>query len=262
MKKFFGKRKLNILFSAAAILFMWLVWIIAAYAVGNQLLVPKFSQTMSEFFGLFADGSFWIALTFTLLRTLIAFIISFILAAVCASAAALSDGARAALRPIVGFVRILPTLAVILLILRWTAGDRNIAPVIVTFLVLFPMIYAQLLASIDGIDGGLKEMAKVYKLSAREKLFSIYIPAVLPNTLSQTGANISLGLKIMISAEVLAFTLQGLGGKMQLANSGGYVATLAALTLMAVIFGLIIDVSISQLVRITDKWNKREELDD
>ena len=49
---------------------------------------------------------------------------------------------------------------------------------------------------------------------------------------------------------------------MQLANSGGYVATLAALTLMAVIFGLIIDVSISQLVRITDKWNKGEGLDD
>ena len=262
MKKFFAERKLNIICSIAAIVFMWLVWIAAYFAVGNKMLVPGFGETMSSFFALFSDGSFWLALLFTLLRTLAAFALSFVAAALCACAAALSKGVRAALKPIIAFVRILPTLAVILLILRWTAGDKNVAPIIVTFLVLFPMIYAQLLASVDGIDTGLKEMAKVYSLSSRDRLFYIYLPAVLPNTLAQTGANISLGLKVMISAEVLAFTLRGLGGRMQYANAGGYVAELAALTLVTVIFGLIIDISVSQLTKITDKWTKKEGIND
>ncbi len=258
MKKFFLSRKLNIVYSLIAVVLMWVVWIIAFYAVGNRLLVPSYTETFKEMWLCFKSVEFWVALGSTFLRTIISFLISFALAGVCAALACLCVPLRAALRPVVAFVRILPTLAIILLILRWTENNKNIAPVIVAVLVLFPMIYAQIMAAADGVDGGLKDFVKVYGIKKHVALFKIYLPAICPNVLAQTGANVSLGLKIMVSGEVLAFTLKGLGGLMQSANISAMIARLAALTLIAVAAGIIMDLMFSQLVRITYKWNKRD----
>lgn len=258
MKKFFKSRKLNIIYSAIAILLMWLVWIIAYKTVGNSLIVPSFGDSMSEFFGLFKNSDFWTGLFHTLKRTLISFLISFALALICSIVAATGRGARAFLKPIIGFIRILPTLATILLILRWTEGDKNVAPIIVTVLVLFPMIFAQFIAAVDGVDDGIRQMIKVYGVPKTTAVFKIYLPLISPNILAQSGANVSLGLKIMVSAEVIANTLKGLGGMMQYAYGGAQIAQLAALTLFTVIFGLIIDIALSQLVRLTYKWSRKE----
>lgn len=255
MKRFFKGRIKNILYSAAAIILMWLTWLVAYYAAGNSLLVPSIGDTVKEFFGFFAQGEFWLALLNTFWRTLAAFLVSFVLGALFAALAQISSGVRAALKPLMAFVRILPTLAALLLILKWVEGDKNLAPIIVTFLVLFPMIYAQVCAAADGISGDIKQMAALYRIPVRERVFKIYLPMVLPNVLSQTGANFSLGIKIMISAEVLAFTSRGLGGMMQYANIAGYTARLAALTVAAVILGLIVEIALSQLTRITKKWD-------
>ena len=153
-------------------------------------------------------------------------------------------------------LRTLPTLAVILLLLIWTTP--KVAPVIVPVLVLFPMIYSQITAAVSGIDEGLKEMADVYHISKRDRLFKIYLPCASPNVLSQTGANISLGLKIMISAEVLASTYQSLGNLMQTARLYLDTPRLAALTAAAILIGFIVDIAFSQLARITYKWSRKE----
>lgn len=258
IKKFFTQRKLNIIFSLLAVIFMWLIWIVAYYVTGNKLIVPAFSDTAQSFFNYLISGEFWSALLNTFLRTLLSFIISFILATACAVLAKLNRCAKAFLNPVIVFVRTLPTLAVILIILKLTSNNRSFSPVIVTILVLFPMIFSQMLAAADGIDSGLVEMAKVYKIGKRDRLFKIYLPLVAPNIISQTGANISLGLKIMISAEVLANTVDGLGGMMQFNSIAAEVANLAALTLAAVAIGLIIEFSISFISRFACRWNKKE----
>ncbi len=131
-------------------------------------------------------------------------------------------------------------------------------PLIVTALVLFPIMYSQLTAAAFGIDQGLLEMAEVYRLPKKVKLFKIYLPLVSPNILSQTGPNVSLGIKIMISAEVLANTYKSLGGLMQEARLYVEMPRLAALTLAAVAAGFIFDIALSQLERVTFKWSRKE----
>ena len=90
------------------------------------------------------------------------------------------------------------------------------------------------------------------------KLFKIYLPLVSPNILSQTGPNVSLGIKIRISAEVLANTYKSLGGLMQEARLYVEMPRLAALTLAAVAAGFIFDIALSQLERVTFKWSRKE----
>lgn len=233
---------------------MWVFWLVAYYGVGNSLIVPSFSETVESFWRYLGSGEFWVAVGNSLLRTFLAFAISFLLAAAFTGFGLLGSWCKALIKPITVIIRTLPTMAVILIIFKITYGNRTLSPVIVTVLVLFPMIYSQLTAAVEGIDGGIKEMADVYGVSKRERLFKIYLPLVSPAVFSQTGANISLGLKVMISSEVLVNTARGLGGMMQTSSGAGEVACLAALTLAAVILGLIIEFAFSQLKRINKKW--------
>lgn len=254
VKKFFKERKLNIICGAVSFVLMWLVWIIAYYSVKNDYIIPSFTDTFAAFFNYFADGAFWAAFFMTLLRTVEAFAISFVLAAACAALSAVSKIFKALLKPVVALLRTLPTLAVILLLLVWT--NARVAPVIVAILVLFPMIYAQFNAAIEGLDSGLWEMAEVYGVTRRDRLFKMCLPQISPAVFSQTGANVSLGLKLMVSAEVLASTFKSLGGMMQEARAFVEMPRLAALTVAAVLLGLALDIAFSQLKRLNGKWYK------
>lgn len=254
MKSFLIKRKTAIICTVASVILMALVWVIAYYCVGNDYIVPSFSQTMVTFFKLFAEAEFWIAFLNTFLRTLIAAAVSFVLGAVTASLSVLSKTFAALIKPVMVLLRTVPTLAVILILLIWT--NPKVAPIVVTVLVLFPMVNSQITAAVGGIDRGIIEMAQTYGVSKRDRLFKIYLPLTAPNILAQTGANISLGIKIMISAEVLSNTFKSLGGLMQNARLYLEMPKLAALTLVAVFLGLIIDVVFTQTERITKRWNK------
>ena len=101
-------------------------------------------------------------------------------------------------------------------------------------------------------------MAEVYNINRREKLTKIYLPLISPNILSQSGADISLGIKVMISAEVLAGTYKSLGGLMQNARAYIDMPQLAALTIIAVMTGLLIDLCFSLIEKVTFRWSKRE----
>jgi len=255
VKKFFTPKKLNILASVTAIALMWLVWIIVAAAVKNEYLVPPFGESVKQFFTLFGTAFFWKAFGATLLRTLIAFAVSFICAAGCAALSVTFKPFSAFMRPVVAVFRSLPTMAILLIIFTATHSS-SITPVIVAFLVLFPVCYGQLTSSIAGVDGELIEMAKVYKVKRFQVLTRIYLMRIAPQTVIETGANLSFGIKLIISAEVMASTYTALGGMMGEAAIYS-LPRLAALTLFAVIFGIAVELVFALISRLAFPWARR-----
>ena len=259
IKKYLSKRKFNIILSVSAFLLMWIIWLIVYYSVKNDYVIPSIRDTAESFFKCLANASFWLAFLHTVMRTVLSFVISFTVSVALVAVGAVFKPFNSFIKPFMAVFRTVPTLAVVLILLFWTTP--TVAPVIVTVLVLLPMIYSQLTASVDGIDASLLEMAKVYNISKRERLTRIYLPQISPAVLSQSGANISLGIKITISAEVLAGTYRSLGGLMQNARFYIDMPRLAALTVIAVLLGLLIELCFSLAERITFKWNKRENND-
>ena len=232
---------------------MWLAWVIACRIQGNEYVVPSFTDSMKEAAALLADSTFWQAFGNTLLRTAEAFALSFVLAAALSAVAAVSAKFAAFMRPIMAALRTIPTMAIILILLLWTTP--LIAPVIVALLVTFPLVYAQFSAAFGGIDKGLVQMAKLYGVPRRERLFKIYIPAVLPNVIAQAGAAFSLTLKIMVSAEVMSRTYMSIGGLMQDARNYLQISQLFALTVITVVAGGVFEWLIGRLNIFTRKWS-------
>lgn len=248
----FRKYRWNYLFSVLAVAVMWSVWVAAYFAVGNEYVVPSFTETMRELGALFASGTFWESFGGTLWRTVAGWLLAFAFAVLFAAAGVASKKFRSFFAPFVSVFRTLPTMAITLMLLIWSTP--LVAPVIVTFLMLFPVTYAQLMAAYGEIDPQLFEMARVYGVPRREVLCKIAVPGMLPAVFSQAGPNLSLSLKVTISAEVLVSTFRSLGGMMHEAANYLQVAEMFALTILALLVGGLFEFALHFLTRITARW--------
>ncbi len=256
MKKNTKKQLINLIYPLISIIVLVVCWLVLSSAVKNELIVPTIGDTITEMGKIFAQKQFYFSLLKTLLRTLIAVVVSFILAGATASLSFVFKKVGRVASPIISVIRTIPTMAVLLMILLWSTP--NVAPIIVAILVLFPMIYAQFITAMNGIDQGVIDTAKIFKLSKKDKLFKIYVPMIMPHLVSNLGSNFSFGIKLIVSAEVMAYTFNSLGGMMQTASAYLNLPRLAGLTVVAVALGLIIEGVFAILVKKVFKWTRTE----
>ena len=243
---------LNAILPIISIVCIIAVWGSVALVVDNPYLLPTFSQTVSVFFSLLGKAEFYHVIFGTLARSLIAFIFSFSLALILALITNRRKVATKIVAPIISIIRVLPTIAVVLLLLVWT--DEFIAPILVTFLVVFPTLYLSVKSALDSIDYDQIEMCKVFGVSNKDILLKVKLPQIYPPILSAIGAGLSLNIKLMVAAEVLAYTTDSLGNLLQLSKLYDQTATMMALVLVTVILGLIIEGVFSLICKKVGKW--------
>ena len=243
---------LNLILPIASILAIIVVLIVAYYAVGNDSIMPSFSETLVTFFSLFAKGEFYLALGGTLLRTIISFVVSFVLAFGLALLSYKVWWVKKVLSPIVSIVRVLPTIAVVLLLLVWT--NSFIAPIIVAMLVVFPTTYTGVESVLSSIDEKQLEMCKVFGVDEKTVLKKVKIPQILPSTINIAGTALSLTLKLMVAAEVLSYTTDSIGNYLQLAKLYDNTVIMMALVLVTVVIGVVIEMVFSLISKKAGKW--------
>lgn len=231
--------KKNALFSVVALVALWLVWLIAYHIVRNDYVLPSFEDAIVQMVVLLSKASFWRAFGNTFLRALWAFLASLALGVGLAIPAHLVGGVRAFFAPVVSVLRTVPTMAIVLMLLLWTTPA--VAPVIVSALVLFPAAYAAALASLDEVGEAYGELTKAFRVGIGRKIAKMYLPLAAPTLLKQAGSIFSLGLKVVISGEVIASTYRSLGGMMQEAQIYLQMPRLMALTLVTVLLGFALE---------------------
>ena len=241
----------NLIQAGVAIVFLLVVWWIAYHSVGNDLLIPPLSDSFQEIGALLTKALFWRALGGTLLRALCAFAISFFLAVVFAVIAYLLPWFERFFAPIVSVLRSMPVLAVLLILLSFLNAGQ--APIAVAFLSLFPMIYVGVLAALSGIDRRLIEISRVYGTPVWRKVSAVYLPLASPYILKESGAALSFSLKLVVSAEVLSFTVKSLGGMMQDAKLYAEIPLLFALVGVTFTVGLILETVMGALAAVAER---------
>ena len=237
------------LFSLALI---FALWAITAAATGSDLLVPSIGTTFEGLFDLLRQKSTYVDVAATLLRAARGFVLSFAIALLLSVGAAFAKPFARILAPIVAIMRSTPTMSVILLCLLWT--NTQIAPVFVTVLIIFPLLYTAFYSAITGVDKKLVEMAKVYKVPFATRLLKLYIPSTLPAVFSSVRSTLSLTVKLTTAAEVLAQTKNSMGVDMQLANLYLDTPLLIAWTLIAIVLGAVLELAVFALGKLCMRW--------
>lgn len=226
--------------AAIGVAVFWLVlWYIAALAVGNALILPNPAETLLRLFELAATSDFWIFTALSLLRIfagiLFAVPASLLFAALC-SRSRIADSLFA---PAVTLMKSTPVVSFILIAVFII--DRAAIPSMITFMMVFPVLYENLREGIAGTSKELLQMAKVFRLSPLLKLKRIYFPAIKPFFFSALCTSIGLAVKAGIAAEVVAYIPDSIGKKLSDAKSYMEPADLLAWTAVIILLSLAIE---------------------
>ncbi len=229
----------NIFYPLFALGILLAIWAVISAVEKKPLVLPQLDIVFLELFSKLSTAQFWTSVGWTLLTTLEAFSLSVIFAFVFAIIGTAFEPFHKVISPICTVLRATPTMAVILLSVLWI--DNKDCPLFIGFLIAFPLLYSLFRQAFISVDKDILEMAKVYKISKPQQLQSIYIPSVLPSVLNSMQSAISLTVKVVIAAEVIAYANDTIGFQMIMDKISFEVPSLLAWTLTAIILSFILE---------------------
>lgn len=246
------KRLVNCIFPILVVAVIFLVWWIAALAIDASLILPSPSESLRAFFAYFGEASFWRAIGNTMWRSLYSFVFSFVAAIVLALLAKRYLYARKLIDPFVAFIRSVPTMSVILILIIWL--NPKIAPAVVAIIVIFPTLYSSFVAAVEAVDPKLVAMSAVYHVSKKDRIFKLYLPNMAPGLFEGSASGFSLNIKLVIAAEALAHTTASIGSMMNFSQALLETQELFALTIAAVLLSVLCEWVIRLVAKAVIRW--------
>lgn len=219
--------------TAGGILLLLLFWEFASLLRGSELLLPGPLPVLRRFIRLIGSGRFLLSLAESGLRVFWGMAISVPLGIMAGAAAGLNRRAGSLLRPLFQVISATPVMSVILIAFLWFGQERT--PVFTAFLMIFPVTAAAVIAGLSSLDPKLKELFAVYRISRKERFWSLYLPGIAPFILGSLRGCLSLCWKVVVAAEVLIQPRRALGTGMQAAKAQLETAELFAWTAGTVI---------------------------
>lgn len=186
---------------AGAIAFWLAVWEIVSLLIGEELFLPSPISVLEALAASAVDLSFWSAVLFTLERIILGFIISLSSAVILAFLSYRWRILGILLEPIVKVVRATPVASIVILILVWVRS-RNLS-VVISFMMVFPVVYQNVLKGLCNTDRNLIEMADAYRIRTLKRIRYIYLPYLVPYLESAISISLGLAWKSGIAAEVI-----------------------------------------------------------
>ena len=223
-----------------AIAAVWLaIWEIIYLLVGRELIVPSPLHVFERIISLAGTGTFWMNIASSILRIVIGYLCALIIGTVIGILTALSKLLDAFLSPAARIIRATPVASFI--ILMFVFITKNHIPAFTAFLIVFPIVWANVHQGIAECDKKLLEMAKVFRLRKRTILTRIYIPSVMPYFMAAAETGMGMAWKAGIAAEILTSPVFGIGTALY--NSKIYLETtdLFAWTAVIVIISVILE---------------------
>ena len=206
-----------------------LVWQTASMAVGSALLLPSPAAVLVRLAALLPDGGFWRAVWFSFCRIAGGFGAALVLGTALAFAAGRWPAVDVLLRPYVLVIKSVPVASFIILALIWMRTSA--LPLFISFLMVFPILYTNVLAGIRSADRELLEMARVFRVPWLRQARCILLPAAEPFLLAGSAAALGMSWKAGVAAEVIGVVGGSIGEKLE--NVSLTVPAGAVLCLMA-----------------------------
>lgn len=245
----------NRIIRVLAVAFWIAVWQGGSLAVGSEILVASPARTFGALLSLLREGAFYRAVLGSLMRICAGFALALALGIALGALSFVVGWVRALLHPVVSVVKATPVASFVILALIWISS-KNLS-IFISFLMVFPIMYENMLAGLESADAKLLEMGQVFHLSRMARIRAIYLPAAYPFLLS--AARLSLGMcwKSGIAAEVIGQPRQSIGAELNQAklffNTPDLFAWTVTIIVVSVVFERLVLCGIRALMR---RWER------
>ena len=217
---------------ALAAAFWIAAWQVLAWAIGNQILLAGPVDVMLTLAHDCTAPAFWAAIGFSLARIIGGFASAFCLAIVASVVAWKLPAFDALLAPLVTFVKSVPVVCIIVLLLVWT-GAANVS-IVAVGLMVFPPVYFSTLEGLKQTSDEMRQMLDVFALAPHDRLRYYYLPAVMPYIVSAAKVVVGIAWKSGVAAEVIGIPSGSVGAGIYSAKIGLDTAQLFSWTIAVV----------------------------
>jgi len=229
----------NLMYPVIVLVLVYVLWEIGATLVDSEFVLAKPLLTFEKMFIMLSNNTFWLYFLNTIGRTLMSYIESIIWAFIFAMLSFCFEPLKKILGIFVSIFRALPTLAVVLILVIWFGSDRT--PVIISYMIVMPILYSAIINGMEVIDLDVIDMARLDGASKLRLMIFFYLPLSINGCKTVLSSTISMNIKLIVAAEIIAHKLQSLGGLMNEARNYYEIADLLSLTFITVIVALMLE---------------------
>lgn len=230
-----------------SVLVWLLVWQLASMRLDSDILLVSPVRVVCRLGFLMGTASFWKTIVFTLSRIAAGFFAAAATGCALAAAASYFRKMQELLAPVMLVVKSVPVASFVILALIWfSSGNLS---VLISFLMVLPVIYTNVLGGIGGVNRELLEMAQVFRIPRMRVVRYIYLPQIMPFFYSACRVSLGLCWKAGVAAEVIGIPRGSVGECLQQAKVYLDTPDLFAWTLVIVALSLAFEQLVLFLVR-------------
>lgn len=201
--------KTGILKKGVFVLFWLLIWEAAYFLIDSPILLSAPHKIIITLAGLLKTASFYIVVFSSFIRISCGFLLGLVLGTVLAVFAYMNPLFKSFIEPPLKLIKTVPVASFVILALLWISS-KNLA-VLISFLMVLPVIYANLYTGLASTDKQLLEMCAVFKVSKLRVLRYVYFPSVIPALVSAISVALGFCWKSGIAAEVIGLPKNAIG---------------------------------------------------
>ena len=244
-KKFFLSAALP-----AAVLVAWILS--SASGLVNPLLLPSPSDVLCAAYGMLCDGSLFTHAAASFLRVIAGYTVSASLALfmswMCARHALLEEALHYPLE----FIRIVPPLSLVPLLILWL-GIGEAPKLAIVMLASFFSVYLTSFSAFRHVDPKFLELARILQLTPEETFRHIILPQTLPSVMTCMRLGFGFAWRALIGAELIA-AASGLGWLIQDAAELGRTDVMLVGIFSIAILGILADTAFVALASKISPW--------
>ena len=235
-----------------------LVWYIMSIIPQTSRAFPNVVVTFQGLMRMVERGAFWQDLSSSLISVALGYAIGFVIALPVAILMAWYVPVRNILEPWIQFIRNIPPLAYVPLIVI-CAGVGRLPQVIVITIACFLIMCVTIYQGVINVDETLIKAARVLGATDRDIFIRVITPATLPFILTAVRLGASVALTTLIAAESTG-AVAGLGMRIRSLNNSFDAAPMLAYVIIIGIIGITLEKIIKFLERKLTGWQEKREI--
>ena len=235
-----------------------LVWYIMSIIPQTSRAFPNVVVTIQGLMTMVDRGVFWQDLSSSLISVAMGYAIGFVIALPVAILMAWYVPVRNILEPWIQFIRNIPPLAYVPLIVI-CAGVGRLPQVIVITIACFLIMCVTIYQGVINVDETLIKAARVLGATDKDIFVRVITPATLPFILTAVRLGASVALTTLIAAESTG-AMAGLGMRIRSLNNTFDAAPMLAYVIIIGIIGITLEKIIKFLERKLTGWQEKREI--
>lgn len=236
-------KKYRIFYKIVAAAVWIMVWQLTSMWLKQEILLASPVSVVRKLFELSFTGNFWQSVGFSFVRIVTGFLLAMFLGIFLAVLAYWSKTVEILIAPVIAVVKSTPVASFIILCLIWIPS-RNLS-VFISFLMVLPVIYTNILEGIRQTDSKILEMAKVFQVNPGRKIRYIYVSQVLPYFLSACRLSLGMCWKAGVAAEVIGVSSGSIGEKLYNAKIYLNIPDLFAWTIVIIVISFVFEICVA-----------------